>query len=669
MHMFDCVVVDFETRSRLALDRTNSYKYSRHPSTKVLCCSLTFPDLSWMLWTPNDGPFPLSHFSSSTVVLAYDAEFELNIWNNVCIPKYGWPPLVPRQAVCLQARANNAGFPRRLGLVSKTLALGAAGKDSDGHAVMLKMCKPFRAKLVGCEFFGGKFIDTPELHKANEDYCIQDGVAEYHVERLTLPLRPLERKLWLAHQRINERGVPVDVDFCRHATLLVKWEQERFTTEIKELTKSEKFPKGQVKSADCVVAMKKWLLAQDYKLPDLRTETLGEALEGNHGPMSDDVKRVLEIRRLAKDKAVTKFQGILNHAEADGRCRGAAIFMKAGTGRFQSSGVNFMNMRRLEKDEIPANLEFADRLSHPDGGDTLESIYAELRATERGVIPSLGPMVRLGMCAGPGKKLGVCDYSSVEMRILHWLAGDAKTLKQIREFDQGRGIEPYVIAAMEMFSKEANDITDDERQRGKVKILGCGYMSGAEKFQAFCKQYGIIIPLEEAKEQVQSYRRGFPLVVRFWYAVGRAAVRAVKTGKPAQIGIVKFHKVGPTLCITLPSGRELRYYDARIVQGAYGDAIEAIDVRSGKRRAVGLPTLIENIDQGIGFDLLEDALIRCDAEDIPVVLHVYDEIVIEIDEHDDKTLKRVQEIMTTPPEWARGLPIDAKTGEGRRYVK
>jgi DNA polymerase len=126
---------------------------------------------------------------------------------------------------------------------------------------------------------------------------------------------------------------------------------------------------------------------------------------------------------------------------------------------------------------------------------------------------------------------------------------------------------------------------------------------------------------------------------------------------------------GSTLNIRLPNGRELKYYDASVVDGAYGPEVAAVDQRSGGVKAVSLPTLIENIDQAASRDLLADALIRCREEQLPVVLHVYDEIVIEVDEDDDESGARLKQIMCDPPKWAGGLPVHAKLDSHRRYTK
>jgi DNA polymerase len=663
------IIIDFETRSRLSLGDTNSYKYAQHSSTEVLCMSYCEPFGDVELWTPADGGWPFDDYGDHLRFWAFNAEFELNIWNYVCVPKYGWPALIPSQIYCLAARASYAGLPRKLATCCTTLGLGRHGKDEEGNAVMKRLCRPQRAAghgkvtQIGCEFFGGAFDETPEKHRRNEAYCIQDTRAERLVQILVPELPDFERRLWLAHQEINERGVPVDIDLCRNACQMVEWEREELCKELQALTGNK------VRTPNCIAKMGEWLAEQGASnVPNMQEDVVRAALKGQMGELNDAVKRALEIRLLYRDASVAKYEAMVCHANNDDRCQGAHVYHKAGPGRFQGQGVNFLNMRRLDENRIDEFVMMADAIADP-GNDLLWS-YNNLRATKEGVIPYLGQMVRMAVCAPPGYKLAVCDYSSIEMRMLHWLAGDELMLKQIRDYDNGKGEEPYKLGAAEITGKKLSEITKSDRQLGKVQKLGCGYMQGGEKLQAFAEDsYGVVMTLDRATEIVQLYRRSHPKVVGFWYALGKAATKTIKTRRPHSLEFVEFYMVGSNLVCRLPSGREMTYYNAKVVQGVYGDELEAVTVTNGLRRVVGLPILVENVDQGTSRDLLADALLKCRAEGLPVVLHVYDEIVLCIKEDDDKSGARLRDIMRDPPSWARGLPVDAKLGEHRRYTK
>lgn len=677
-------VIDFETRSRLALDECNVYKYARHSSTEVLCMSYADTrDGKVRLWKPGEA-FPFGDAWPDIKIIAFNSEFEHTVWQSLCVPRYGWPELLADRVDCLMARTSHAGLPRGLGEVCTSLGMWKDGKDKGGRENLLKITKPVKVKgnpvkLVGCEYFGGEFDVDPVKHERNEEYCRKDTSAEMFVHGCVAELPPNLKALWQAHRRINERGVPVDVDLCRNATALVGREYDRLAKRLAEITGREDV------TPDCNVWLKDWLRTHTYPYHSLNKQCVEMALGLLPGcpplDLSDDCKEVLNIRRLCRDSAVSKYQGMLNHAEADGRCRAAHVFYKAGPGRFAGAGVNFLNLRRLVESEVDDNVDLAYRISEADDDD-LDDIYEELRTSEKGVIPTLGGMVRMGVCAKSGNKLVVCDYSSIEYRMLHWLAGDKDTLKVIADFDNGIGEDPYKLAAATIYNKPVKEVTKAERGIGKVMILGCGYMSGATTFQGFCASYGIEMSLEKSQELVQTYRRMYPRVRNFWYDVGRCAVRAVTTGRKINLRHVDFFLRGNTLNIRLPSGRCLKYYDPSVVDGDYGPEIESlcvdpdskrktmrVDASGNKYYRVGLPLLVENIDQGVSFDLLADNLVRGDMAKLPVVLHIYDEDVMEVRENDQELASILRHVMRDVPAWAKGLPVDAKLGEHRRYTK
>jgi DNA polymerase len=73
---------------------------------------------------------------------------------------------------------------------------------------------------------------------------------------------------------------------------------------------------------------------------------------------------------------------------------------------------------------------------------------------------------------------------------------------------------------------------------------------------------------------------------------------------------------------------------------------------------------VENLVQAIARDLLSDALMKCEAAVLNVVLHVHDEIVV-----DGHGYEKLIDIMSTPPAWADGLPLKAEGYTAKRYRK
>ena len=670
-------LIDFETKSRLNLQAaakkpgTNAFRYAAHPSTQVFCLGyrdVDGPDIRHV-WFPGE-PFP---FAPRDTYVAFNAGFELVIWNLCCVRLYGWPQLAPEGITCMQAEGAYMGLPRSLDNVSKALCLGSQAKNKAGRRALLKMTRPAKATINDyAEYEDGEFLDDPKINQAVVEYCLQDVGAEQRMYECTQALPPLERKLWLLNHKLNSRGLPIDRALCENAHTLYLNELGRLQTIIADLTG------GEVQSPTQTVELKNWLNRKGVPVTSVAVDELKHLTRDRlqSYPNCHDIRRVelvLEHRNLARDAAAGKFRATLAHAGPDDRCRGQFIYYQAGTGRWQTKGVNFGNLKRLRDDQIPGLLTLADRIAAASP-DELDGIAFEL--AKPGVIPSIAKLARMVIKAPPGKMLAVRDYSSIEMNMLHWLANDEKTLKYIADFYAGKGDEPYKIAASKMYHVPIEQVNGTQRSAGKVYYLGCGYCASANSLAAFAEGYGIKMTYEEAKEMVSTYREDNHLVVNLWYDYLRAAKRAVETpGRRVEVKGIEFYMDGPTLKVLLRSGRELCYYRPKVVAGMYGPEIECTALSDGKgakngRRWLRISTLVENIDQAISRDLLADALLKCDQANLDVVLHVYDEIVIESDEAKvDADSNTLRDIMLDPPAWAKGLPLQVKGGCSPRYTK
>ena len=77
----------------------------------------------------------------------------------------------------------------------------------------------------------------------------------------------------------------------------------------------------------------------------------------------------------------------------------------------------------------------------------------------------------------------------------------------------------------------------------------------------------------------------------------------------------------------------------------------------------------ENIVQAISCDLLCHALVNLEAHGYAPITSIHDEVLCEVPDTDEYTELRMEEIMTSAPDWAAGLPLNAAGFEAYRYRK
>jgi RecA-family ATPase len=213
------------------------------------------------------------------------------------------------------------------------------------------------------------------------------------------------------------------------------------------------------------------------------------------------------------------------------------------------------------------------------------------------------------------------------------------------------------------------------RATGKTADLAFGFMGGPGAWEKLAPP-GDTSTEDEIKQRQRAWRNAHPHTVRFWGAINRAAIQAVrKPGIVIGCGRLAFKSDGDFLRMKLPSGRKIAYPFPRLTTTKFGDlAVVFMDNAGGKftecrygQGAYG-GTWIENAVQGIARDVFAAAIQRLEAVGYPITLHVHDEIVAEVPDgfgSSDEFLN----IITTPPPWADGLPIAAKVRNGQRFCK
>ena len=626
--------VDFETRSACDLKVAGVYNYAQHGTTEVLCMSYAFGDDDVQTWLP-DQPFPQQVADHKGLIYAHNAAFERLIFWYVLQQNYS---LEQFYCTAAQARANCA--PGSLEDVGR-FAGASMKKDHRGAQLIRKMSVP-------------PYEESPELTAEMVAYCEQDVRAMRAISKAMRPLSAVELQDYHVNERINDRGVLVDVELCRAAVKYASTELIEIQDIVAEVTEgaitSVRSPKMRDWVFERVDDEARKLMQKDGKVSIDKTVRFNLL---NCDGVPPDVQEVIQCADDLWASSVAKFSRLAQLSdEEDGRVRGAFVFAGgSATGRASSYGAQVHNFTR-KCAVAPSDVRNAMVRGHaivPKFGKRVTDVLRE--------------MLRPALIPAKGKHLVVADWAAIEARVNPWLSGkgDAK----LALFASGEDV--YKVNAAATFGVAVGAVTKDQRQIGKVQELACGFAGGVGAFAAMGRVYGITLPESDARRMVDGWRRANPWSVPYWQDLESAYTRAMRNkGKEFGAGRVTYMYDGQHLWYALPSGRVLCYPYARLESEgiSYAKAAwkPAADATEWPRARLWKGLACENITQAVANDLLRHSLRQLE----DVVLHVHDEIVIETATPDPDALRS---IMCTPPDWAKGLPLDAEVSIMERYGK
>jgi DNA polymerase len=615
--------------------------------------SYAFNDEDVQTWRPSE-PFPTRVALHRGQIRAHNAAFErLMFWYVIC-PDFGVPEPALEQFCCTatQARANCA--PGSLEDVGR---FAGAGMRKDHRGAQL-------IRLLSIPQGDGTFRDDPTLMAEMVAYCEQDVRAMRVISETLRQLSDEELSDYHINERINDRGVRLDVPLAKAAVRYAAQELDDIQQVVQDVT-------GGVLTSVRSPRMREWVqervgpearkLMQVWK-DGVEKTSIDKTVRANLLAMEnpDEVPaEVAEVVQCADDlwaSSVAKFsRAAALSDDQDGRVRGAFVFCGgSATGRASSYGLQVHNFPRRCADEPELVRQALVR-----GHDVVPQ-YG------RRVTDVLKGMLRPALIPAPGKSFVVADWSSIEARVTPWCSGEAGEDKLTLFRD---GADVYKVNAAATFRCRVEDVTKDQRQVGKVQELACGFAGGVGAFAAMGRVYGLSLPESEARQMVDAWRRANPWSVPYWQDLEIAYTRAIRNPKTKiQAGRVSYYYDGLHLWYALPSGRVLCYPYARIeeegVTYAKASWKPAADAKEWPRARLWKGLACENITQATAADILRHAL-----REIPdVVLHIHDEIVVETDQP-DAALEHMQRVMGTPPAWAAGLPLAAEASVMTRYGK
>jgi DNA polymerase len=649
---------DFETRSRCDLTSKGVYNYAQDASTDVLCMSYAFGDGDVVTWTP-DQPFPDAVRNHTGPIYAHNAAFERLVFYYVLECDFRL-----EQFVCTAAQARANCLPGSL--------------EDVGRAISSVMRKDYRGaqliRALSIPKADGSFNSDPVLMAEMIRYCETDVKVMREISKAMRPLSDDELADYHVNERINDRGLLVDVALCRAAAKYAAQEVEETESEVVALTE------GMVTSVRSP-RLREWVwdnvgdeakkLMQTYKdgeakrsLDKNARRALINFAEENADEVPSVVANVVQAADNMFSSSVAKFSRLANLAdEEDCRLRGAFIFAGgSATGRYSSTGAQLQNMSRVCADN-------PDAVRH-----------ALVRGHE--IVPEFGPrvtdvlkgMLRPAIMAPKDHRLIALDWSGIEARMTPWCSASAAAEKTLDVFRAGKDI--YVSTAAAMFNMPEEKVTKAERMLGKVAVLACGFGGSVGAFASMGRIYGVTLSEAEAKRMVTLWRRANPWAPVFWQQLESAMLRAMRNpGREFTAGRVTYLRQDANLWYALPSGRVLCYPQVRFEDdGSVSYAKAAWKPAAGDkewpRARLWVGVLIENLVQASANCLLRHALRELDAAGIEVVGSVHDEIIVQCLACDaDDVRRRMVEIMTTAPSWAEGLPLEVEGDIMERFSK
>jgi DNA polymerase len=630
--------LDFETRSMCDLRSKGVYNYAQDASTDVLCMSYAFDDEEVVTWVPSQ-PFPERVRNYTGQIRAHNAAFERLIFWYVLQINF---KLEQFYCTATQARANCA--PGSLEDVGR-FAGASMKKDHRGAQLIRLMCVP-------------PFKDSPELMAEMIQYCEQDVRAMRAISKAMRDLSDTELQDYHVNERINDRGVLVDVPLCQAAVKFASDELIEIEQIVKEVTggaiTSVRSPRMREWVLERVGDEAKKLMEKDGKYSIDKTVRANLLLMENPDEVPADVQEVIQCADDLWASSVAKFNRLSCLAdEEDQRVRGAFVFAGgSATGRSSSYGAQVHNFTRKCAEEPDAVRNAMVR------GHSIVPRYGK-RVTD-----VLKGMLRPALIPATGKHFVVADWAAIEARVNPWLSG--RGADKLELFRTGEDV--YKVNAAATFNVRVADVTKDQRQIGKVQELACGFAGGVGAFAAMGRAYGVSLPEPVAKRMVDGWRRANPWSVPYWAALEESYTRAMRNkGREFKAGRITYLFDGLHLWYALPSGRILCYPYAKLESEgvSYAKAAwkPAQDAKEWPRARLWKGLACENVTQAVANDLLRHSLRQLD----DVVLHVHDEIVVET--ADPEAAENLKRVMCTAPAWADGLPLAAEVETMKRYGK
>lgn len=652
--------IDLETRSDADITKTGVYRYADSPCFDILLFAVSIDDAPVQVYdlAQNDIiPDNILHALADHNVMkhSFNASFErvcISVWLKRNYPElfhgYGNPQdsvsdyLDPESWRCSMVASAYLGLPLTLAGVGAVLKLEQQ-KMTEGKALIRYFCVPYDT-IHGVPKFRSP-ADAPDKWQIFKAYNKRDVETEMEIEA-KISKFPVPQSVWeeyILDQKINDRGIQVDMPFVQNAIQIGDTVKKALTEKLSNITGLE--------NPNSVQQMKNWLSESGLEMQSLGKKEVQEQLL----TAPTHIREVLQLRQQTSKSSVKKYTAMQNAVCHDHRARG--MFQFYGANRTGREAGRIIQLQNLPQNHLP-DLEEARDLVLSGDIDALDMLYEDIPDT-------LSQLIRTAFIPKKGYQFIVADFSAIEARVIAWLAGETWRMESF-----ARGEDIYCASASRIFGVPVVKHGENGhlRQKGKVAELACGYGGSVGAMKAMGAD-ALGLSDAELKQIVTDWREASPHIVQLWWDVEAAAMKAVRQKTSAETHGIIFSYESGFLFVQLPGGRQLAYVKPRIGENRFGgESItywgvgtskmwEHLETYSGK--------LVENIIQGIARDLLFYSMKTL--SDCFIVGHIHDEIIIECTK--DTSLSDICEQMSVTPKWADGLLLRADGYECNFYKK
>ena len=362
--------IDIETYSSVSLQKCGVYAYAESPDFDILLFGYAWDDepakvidLTDCLTLPDELVNAL--YDQAVLKTAYNANFE-----RTCLSAYLGRITPPEQWQCTAVLSRELGLPPSLEAVGEVIGLPEEKQKLKTGKALIRYfsvpCKPTKANGYRTRNLPGH---DPEKWKLYIDYNRQDVESEREIRKKLSRFHIIEteQQLWETDQRINDRGVGVDIAFTKQAIAIDEVIKARLLDRAVALTGLDN-PKS-------TAQLKTWIEeTSGVEVASLNKKEIAGVREAAN---NEEVDKMLDIRAELAKTSTEKYNAMIRTVCDDGRIRGLTMFYGASrTGRWAG---RLVQMQNLPQNKMPEkDLDTARQLVRAGDLETLEMLYDDI---------------------------------------------------------------------------------------------------------------------------------------------------------------------------------------------------------------------------------------------------------------------------------------------------